>query len=136
MLAPGGIFIAIQKTYPAPSEKAKDKRVGKLRVEYRAVMDRYFGKKVDSARNYNPIKTLKKYGFIDITEDVFPVQEKYTLRKAMMLLRSISNWNLLSDTKKDEFYQDVYGVYKKNLMQGYVVRDCVVKVVAGRLPRN
>jgi hypothetical protein len=46
----------------------------------------------------------------------------------------MSNWNLLSDAKKEKYYEDLYNLYKNNLIGRYVVRDCVAKTVVGYLP--
>jgi ubiquinone/menaquinone biosynthesis C-methylase UbiE len=133
VLKRGGIFFAAQKMDHPKSVKVKSKRVEKLRRGYRAMMDRYFGKNVDSAKGYDPERTLKQYGFSNIAKRTFYIREKYTLKQAMALLKSTSNWNLLSEARKREFYKDIEEFYKQNLIRGFVVRDSVVRVVVGYL---
>jgi len=130
VLKKGGIFIAVQKTLA----KSEDKRVEKLQRRQRVIMDRYFGLKSDAAKNHDAAGVLRKNGFVRITRRPFYFQEKYTLSQAMLRVKSMSNWNLLSDAKKEKYYEDLYNLYKKNLIGRYVVRDCVAKMVVGYLP--
>ncbi|MFA5130950.1 MAG: class I SAM-dependent methyltransferase [Patescibacteria group bacterium] len=129
VLKKGGIFIAVQKTLT----KSKDPRVEKLQRGQRVIMNRYFGKKSDAAKNHDAAAVLGKSGFVRITRRPFYFQEKYTLAQAMLRIKSMSNWNLLSDTQKEKYYSDIYNLYKKNLIGRYVVRECVAKTVVGYL---
>ncbi len=129
VLKPGGIFIAVQKTLAI----SKDKRIEKLQRGYKAIMDRYFGIKADAAKNHDAAIVIRKNGFVRITRRAFYFQEKYTLAQAMIRLKSMSNWNMLSDIQKEKYYQDMYEFYKNNLINGYVIRDCVAKMVIGYL---
>ena len=130
VLKRGGIFIAIQKTLA----RSKDPRVEKLQRGQRAIMDRYFGVKSDAAKNHDAAAVLRKNGFVRIRRRSFYFQEKYTLSQAMLRIKSMSNWNLLSDAQREIYYADIYNLYKKNLIGRYVVRDCVAKMVVGYLP--
>jgi len=130
VLKKGGVFIAVQKTLA----KSEDKRVEKLQRRQRVIMGRYFGLKSDAAKNHDAAAVLRKNGFVRITRRPFYFQEKYTLSQAMLRVKSMSNWNLLSDAKKEKYYEDLYNLYKKNLIGRYVVRDCVAKMVVGYLP--
>jgi len=125
-----GIFIAVQKTLT----KSKDKRVEKLQRGQRRVMDKYFGAKSDAAKNHDAAAVLRKNGFVRITRRSFYFREKYTLSQAMVRLKSMSNWNMLSDIQREKYYQDMYEFYKKNLIDRYVIRDCVAKMVVAYLP--
>lgn len=130
VLKKGGIFIAVQKTLA----KSKDQRIEKLQRGQRVIMDRYFGAKSDAAKNHNAVAVLKKNGFVRIRRHPFYFQEKYTLAQAMLRIKSMSNWNLLSGAQREKYYTDIYNLYKKNLIGRYVVRDCVAKTVFGYLP--
>jgi len=129
VLKKGGIFIAVKKTLT----KSKDRRVEKLQRGQRVIMDRYFGEKSDAAKNHDAAEVLKKNGFIRITRRPFYFQEKYTLAQAMLRIKSMSNWNLLSDAQREKYYADMYNLYKRNLIGRYVVRECVAKMVVGYL---
>jgi len=130
VLKKGGVFIAVQKTLV----KSKDRRIEKLQRGQRVIMDKYFGLKSDAAKNHDAAVVLRKNGFVQITRRDFYFQEKYTLTQAMIRLKSMSNWNILSDIQKEKYYREIYDLYKKNLIGRYVVRDCVAKVVVGYLP--
>ncbi len=130
VLKKGGVFIAVQKTLT----KSKDKRIEKLQRAQRVIMDRYFGQKSDAAKNHDAAAVLKKGGFVRIMRRPFYFQEKYTLSQAMLRVKSMSNWNLLPETQKKKYYEDLCNLYKKNLIGRYVVRDCVAKMVVGYLP--
>ena len=132
VLKNGGMFIDIQKR----SSRADTKQLKKITEGYWAILQKYFGDRADSQKNYDSEMTLKKNGFQDITYKTFSFMEKYTLFKAMMLLRSLSNWNLLSDDLKPKFYAEIGDLYKKNLIDGYVFKNKKVKMVIGYLNRK
>ncbi len=132
VLKPGGIFFAVGKTYHSSVVPVWHKKVEELRRAYRAIMDRYFGVNVDSAKNYHPVRTLKRYGFIGIKEASFPCREKYTVSQAMTLLKSSSNWNLLNDKRRAELYRELEHLYWESLVGGFILRDRVAEVVVGR----
>jgi len=84
-------------------------------------------------KNHDAAAVLRKNGFVRIKRHPFYFQEKYTPAQAMLRIKSMSNWNLLSDTQKEKYYADIYNLYKKNLIGRYVVRECVAKMVVGYL---
>lgn len=132
VLKPKGLFFTAWKK-PA---KSKNERLRKIGRAYSAILDKYFGNKSDSARNYDPETILKRNGFKKTVTKSFYFQEKYTLSKAMLLVKSISNWNLLSNDEKPKLYRDIKNLYKKNMIKGHVIKNREVKVVIGYSPRR
>lgn len=127
ILKNGGMFIIVQKK----SLLSNSKRLEQINKGYRTILRKYFGRNADSMKGCDPEKILRKNGFKKIIDKEFFFKEKYTLSHAMMLLRSISNWNLLSDDLRQRFYQEVKELYKKNLIDGKVIKNRKATVTIG-----
>lgn len=122
ILKAGGIFFAALKT------NRKDQNP-ELRAGYFSILKKYAGENFDTTKNHYDTSHLKAVGFSNITERVFPVDEKYTLEEALTLIRSLSLWNLVSDEDKPKMLTEMKQLYMQHLEDGYVVRQREISVI-------
>lgn len=127
VLKTNGLFFAALKKTAIP----KNKRLKRLTSGQKRILTKYLKNNANSARDYKPEKTFRKYGFTKIHNKSFYFIEKYNLNDALRLMKSTSTWNLLSGKLKTQFYNEVEDLYKKNLVNGFVVRSREVKIVHG-----
>ena len=62
-------------------------------------------------------------GFSDISEKSFYIDEKYTVEEALILLKSLSLWNLVKEDKKPEMLKEMKEFYESHLVDGFVIRS-------------
>ena len=132
VLKPDGLFFAALKK----TAKPKSKRIKKLSSGQKRILTKYLKKNANSARDYKPEKTFRKYGFVKINGKSFYITEKYSLNEALTLIKSTSSWNLLSGNLRSKFYGELESLYRKNLINGFVIRNREVKVVYGFKPKQ
>lgn len=109
ILKVGGIFFAALKV----SSSSDDRRS--------AIYKKYAGDNFDSTRNHFNKEFLIKSGFFDIEEKFFYVDEKYTIDEALILNKTLSLWNLVSENKKPEMLKELRALYKTDFADGVVI---------------
>lgn len=126
VLKDGGIFFAA----------LKDNRYDNLRAQvqqkdYRAILEKYVGENYNSANNYHPEKILAECGFKDLTEEEFPVDEHYSIDDALVLIQSLSYWNLVPVEKRPEMLEELRKMYSNHLIDGKVIRYREIATIIG-----
>lgn len=125
VLKAGGLFFAALKA------NRKDQNP-ELKAGYFSILKKYAGENFDTTKNHYDISHLTAVGFLDITERVFPVDEKYTLEEALTLIRSLSIWNLVSEEDKPKMLAELEHLYIHHLEDGYVVRQREISVITAQ----
>lgn len=111
-----GIFFAALKTNR--QDENEDFKQG-----YYSILKKYTGDHFDTTINHFKKEFLKKAGFSDIVEKSFYVDEKYTVEEALVLLQSLSLWNLVEVDKKSEMLKEMKEFYEGHLVDGSVLRS-------------
>jgi len=111
-----GIFFAALKTNR--KDENKDFKEG-----YYSILKKYAGDSFDTTKDHFKKEFLNKAGFLDITEKSFYVDEKYTVEEALLLLQSLSLWNLVEENEKPEMLREMKEFYERHLIDGFVVRS-------------
>ena len=111
-----GIFFAVLK---ANREDEKED----FKQGYFAILKKYSGDNFDTTKDHYKKEFLKKVGFSNIIEKSFYIDEKYTVEDALILLQSLSLWNLVEDTKKPEMLKEMKEFYENHLVNGFVIRS-------------
>lgn len=124
VLKPGGIFFAALKGNQQ-SEETKAFRRG-----YRDILKKYAGENFDSTKEHFRTDIYKNI-FSDVKEKSFYVDERYTVKEALVLIRSLSLWNLVSEENKSKLIAEMEEFYQKNLIDGFVVRAREIFTLAG-----
>ena len=122
VLKPEGIFFVALKT------NRKDENP-ELKAGYFSILKKYAGENFDTTKNHYDKTYLKNVGFSNISERVFPVDEKYTLEEALTLIRSLSLWNLVLEEDKPQMLEELKTLYERNLVEGFVVRQREISVI-------
>jgi len=112
----GGIFFAALKTNR--KDENEDFKNG-----YSAILEKYAGKSFDTTQEHFKKEWLKKVGFSAVTEKSFYVDEKYTVEEALILIQSLSLWNLVADNKKSTMLEEMKEFYASHLIDGFVIRS-------------
>jgi len=118
----GGIFFAALKTNR--QDENKDFKKG-----YFSILKKYAGESFDTTKDHFKKEFLNKVGLSNITEKSFYVDEKYTVEEALILLKSLSLWNLVGENKKPEMLKEMKEFYESHLINGFVVRSREISTV-------
>ena len=116
VLKEDGIFFAALKTNR--KDENKDFKEG-----YYSILKKYAGDRFDTTKDHFKKEFLNKAGFSEIVEKSFSVDEKYTVEEALVLLQSLSLWNLVKDNKKPEMLKEMKAFYENHLIDGFVIRS-------------
>ena len=111
-----GIFFAALKTNR--QDENKDFKEG-----YSSILKKYAGDSFDTTKDHFKKEFLNKAGFSEITEKSFYVDEKYTVEEALVLLQSLSLWNLVEENRKPEMLKEMKEFYESHLVDGFVIRS-------------
>ena len=101
-----GIFFVALKTNR--QDENKDFKEG-----YSSILQKYAGENFDTTKNHFKKEFLNKVGFSDISEKSFYIDEKYTVEEALILLKSLSLWNLVKEDKKPEMLKEMKEFYER-----------------------
>lgn len=124
VLKKGGVFFAALKGN-RQSEETKAFRNG-----YTAIFKKYAGQDFDKTKEHFKTDIMSNI-FGNITEKSFYVDERYTVENALVLIRSISLWNLISEADKPKLMEEMKEFYEKNLIDGFVVRNREIFTLSG-----
>ncbi len=126
VLKDGGIFFAALKDNRYDNEHAKAQQ-----QDYQTILRKYVGDKYNSANNYNPEKILAECGFKNLTEEEFPVDEYYSIEDALVLIQSLSYWNLVAEDKRQVMLEELRQMYSNYLVDGKVIRYREISTMIG-----
>lgn len=122
VLKPDTLFMVVNKN-----------DIAGFKVGYRDVLAPFIETSLPNAKQtYIPEQTLDENGFTDIERHVFPVTETHSLDEALAYLRSVSLWNLVPETCKEEAQDAVREFCERELRDGLLTRLIDVAVVLGR----
>ncbi len=127
VLKPKGVFFAALKG------NHDDDASRPFRKGYTAILKKYAGPQFDSTHKHSNTEILKSL-FEDVKENSFLVDERYTLSDALVLLRSLSLWNLIPDEKREDFVEEMRRFYESHLIDGFVVRGREIFCLSGVKP--
>ncbi len=119
----GGLFFAALKGNQETEEAEK------FNTGYQSIIKKYAGQNFDSTYKHFDKKNLEEY-LENITEKSFLVDEKYTIEDALILLRSLSLWNLVPEKKKQNLLDEMRDFYQSRLVDGFIVRKREIFTVA------
>ena len=125
ILKPGGMFFVASKNADE-GMSSED-----FRNEYQKILKKYVGDRFDMTKDFFPSEILNKNSFNRVSENSFFMKEEYMIDEALVLLRSFSFWNLIGDIDKPLILEEITALYKKHLVNGFVVREWEVKTVVG-----
>jgi len=108
-----GIFSAVLKI------SSKDR--GDLSRGYYSVLKDYIGNSFHNTDNHFNKDFLIKTGFFDIREKLFHVDERYTVDEALILVQSLSLWNMVPKDKKSKMLGELRSLYESHLLDGSVI---------------
>ncbi|MBP9771913.1 MAG: class I SAM-dependent methyltransferase, partial [Candidatus Pacebacteria bacterium] len=113
--------------------KRSHKRIGseELTEDYKTIVRKYVGSNFDSTKNHRPKESLSEHGFWDIKERSFFIDESYTVEEALILVQSMSFWNLVAKESKPALLKELGDFYQQNLENGFFVRHWEISTVAG-----
>ena len=97
--------------------------------EYFSILKKYAGDNFDTTKDHFKKEFLNKAGFSGLTEKFFYVDEKYTVEEALILLQSLSLWNLVEENKKLEMLEEIKEFYENNLVDGLVLMNREISTV-------
>jgi ubiquinone/menaquinone biosynthesis C-methylase UbiE len=121
VLRPGGLLVVVNKY---------DRNY--VRNDFNKILEP-LGKNLSKKLNYNPVKTLEKESFGDVTKRVYPVKEYYSLSEALLLAQSWNPWSYVPVSRQDEYLNKLRLLYQRKLKRGRITRLLGVVVVMGRL---
>lgn len=124
VLKPGGVFFAALKS----NKQSEETRV--FRRGYTDILKKYAGENFDSTKEHFKTETFKNI-FSYVKEKSFYVDERYTVEDALLLIRSLSLWNLVPEEDKPKFIAEMKEFYEQNLIDGFVVRAREISILAG-----
>ncbi len=124
VLKPQGVFFAALKG------NHDDETSRPFRKGYMEILKKYAGQQFDSTHKHFNTEILKNL-FEDVKEKSFLVDERYTVDDALVLLQSLSLWNLVPEEKKKDFIQEMRMFYESNLVDGFVVRGREIFCLSG-----
>ncbi|MFA7252493.1 MAG: class I SAM-dependent methyltransferase [Candidatus Paceibacterota bacterium] len=107
VLKPGGIFFAALK------QTRQSMNRDDFYENYKSILRKYAGKYFNSARNYEPRDSLTKYRFKKIKENTFYLDEKYSIKEALVLIQSLSFWHMVPKPKRPNMLKELYDLYKR-----------------------
>ena len=110
-----GLFFAALKGNQE-TEEAK-----KFNEGYQTILKKYAGAKFDSTHKHFNKENLKEL-FKDVSEKSFPIDEKYTIDNALVLIQSLSLWNLVPEDKKQDLLDEMKMFYTSQLVDGFIIR--------------
>jgi SAM-dependent methyltransferase len=122
VLKPGGIFVAVNKN-----------DVAGFKIGYRAVLAKFIeGEMPNAKKDYSPETILIHAGFSDIEKHIFAVDEIYPFEEALAYLRSVSLWNLVPESRKQEAADAIRSYCESEAVDGGLKRAIEVVAVSGR----
>ena len=125
VLKDGGFFFAALK------ENRSDARSSAFQKEYQQILKKYCGENYNSARDYHPKKLFSDSGFVEINEQSFDVDEHYSVEESLVLIRSLSFWNSVSESEKENMLNDLRAVFERYAVNGVVTRDRKISTIIG-----
>lgn len=128
VLKPGGIFfVALKDSVSINGSKASWK-------EYERIIRKYAGPHWNSVEDYEPKKFLDKAKFDAVKELDFPLTEVYTIEESLTLLKSLSFWNLVPESQRENYLGEMRQFFTANSTDGRVERNRAIKTVVGYKP--
>jgi len=123
VLKNGGFFVVVNKN-----------DAGDFRKNYEDMVERLTGSKPPQSVKvgYNPPSILEQNGFSKITEKKFSHIEEFTIPRAMEQVQSMSLWNLIPESKKQEALEIFRNHFEKSAKDGVVHRKLEIAVVSGK----
>lgn len=127
ILKPRGVFFAALKG------NHDDEASRPFRKGYTEILKKYAGRQFDSTHKHHNTEIVRSL-FEDVREKSFLVDERYTVDDALILLRSLSLWNLIPEERREDFVQEMRQFYESHLIDGFVVRGREVFCLSGVKP--
>lgn len=122
VLKSSGIFMVVNKN-----------DVAGFKVGYRSILAPFVeGTMPNAKKDYSPETTLADAGFIDIEKHVFSVDEAYSLDEALAYLRSVSLWNLVPESRKQDAANAIKNYCESEATEGVLRRSLEVIAIVGR----
>jgi len=85
------------------------------------IMERILNcKMVDPKENYHPEQVLTDNGFTLVEKGIIPIQEQYTVKKAVERTKSSSYWNYVGKDKEKETAEALEEMYNQEAKDGFV----------------
>lgn len=122
VLKNNGIFFTALKT----NRKNENEEFKK---GYFSILKKYAGDNFDTTKNHFNKEFIIKTDFSDIREKSFPVDELYTVEESLLLLQSLSLWNLVSDDEKPKMLEEMKKFYESHLVNGFVIRNREISII-------
>jgi ubiquinone/menaquinone biosynthesis C-methylase UbiE len=117
----GGIFLAVNKSNQNP-----------LLKEYRRIISKFIQGDIPSVKsNYDPSGTLKSNGFEDVSIKTFEKQYLSTISQAIAYPQSMSIWNLVPQSKRQEALSEIERYCKSILKDNFVENNIEIVTVVG-----
>lgn len=123
VLKSGGLFFAALK---GNQETIETENFNK---EYFSILEKYAGSNFDNTYKHFDKKYLEKV-FGEIIGKSFPFEEKYTIEDSLILLQSLSFWNVVPENQKQNMLDEMHSFYTKHLVNGFVVRKREIFTIA------
>lgn len=117
-----GIFFAALKTNR--KDENEDFKKG-----YYSILKKYAGHSFDATKNHFKKEFINKAGFLGIAERSFYVDEKYTVEEALILLKTLSLWNLVKENKRSGMLKEMKEFYENHLINGFVIRSREISTI-------
>ncbi|MBI4599858.1 methyltransferase domain-containing protein [Candidatus Uhrbacteria bacterium] len=120
VLKRGGIFFAALKS----------NRESAFMEGYTAILKKYAGQDFDSTTEHFKTGVFKSI-FTEVKENFFTIDERYTIEEALILVRSLSLWNLVSEENRPQLIERLREYFQQNLIGGFVVRERKIFTLSG-----
>lgn len=93
-----------------------------FRKGYHSILKKFAGEDYDATYKHHEVELMLKVGFSNLRQKSFFVDEKYTVEEALVLLRSLSLWNLVKEADRPRMLEEMKKFYENHLTKGFVVR--------------
>lgn len=125
VLKPGGLFFAALKS----NYESKNNKV--LHKKYRAILKKYAGNNFDRTYKHFKKQFLRKL-FSQLKEKSFRVDEKYTVPESLLLIQSLSLWNLVSTKNKPRMLKELKELYNAHKTGKFITRNREIFAIVGK----
>lgn len=130
VLKPEGLLFTVLKLTSEKSHKGR-----KCQRDYWRMLNKYGVYSAnDPAVNHRPYLVLRRHGFTETEKRHFYAYERYTVKEAVGLSKTLSSWNLIPEERRHEYLKEVEALYGRNLTAGKLVRRREFTVVSGFNP--
>ncbi len=114
VMAPGGaFFVGLKRHKEIPETDV-------FRSAYMAIFAKYAGPNFDTTEKHFDLQTLTSV-FGNAETKTFDVDESYTVEEALLLIRSLSIWNLVSEEDRAKMLVELEALYTANQVDGHIV---------------